>query len=147
MPALDVLSLVKAKAYLNVRSGEDDVELAEFISAAVERVERHLAGPAGIGVTLTDAATVTALQLLAVKAVLGEYWRTQRVRIGRGTAASTAAAVEADSGPGGAASLRSRLTELLGPPFDGTGASPPAPVGSFPPPRSWPDPPVVRCYW
>jgi hypothetical protein len=147
--ALDVLPVDKAREYLNIRTSElDEGELAEFIGAAVERVERHIAGEAGIGSTLVTAATTSALQLLAVKAVLGEYWRTQRVRVGRGIGAgSTAAAVEADTGPAGAAAIRIRLEDLLGPPFDGNGSDPPAPRGSFPAPVPWPDPARLRWGW
>lgn len=144
MAPLDVLPLVDAKRFLNIRTAEFDAELTEdFIGPAVERVERHLAGDAGIGQTLTTAAAATQLQILAVKAVLAEYWRTQRTRVGRGSFGTTAAAVEADSGPAGVASLRSRLEELLGPPFEGTGSAPPSPGGSFPRAQAWPDPPFM----
>jgi hypothetical protein len=144
MAPLDVLPVAAAREYLNIRRTDDDAELAEFIAAAVERVERHIAGDAGVGSTLTTAEDATALQLLAVKAVLADYWATQRVRVSRGTyGGGTAAAVEADTGPDGAASLRARLTELLGPPAGDGGGAPPAPTGSFPPGRLWPDPPRV----
>lgn len=149
MAALDILPIDKAREYLNIRTPElNEVELAEFIAAAVERVERHLAGDAGVGSTLVTAETTSALQLLAVKAVLAEYWRTQRARIGRGAAGgSTAAAVEADTGPAGAAALRMRLEDILGPPFDGAGSDPPRPAGSFPLAAPWPDPARLRWEW
>lgn len=146
MAPIDVLPLADAKRFLNIRTAEFDDELTQdFIGPAVERVERHLAGEAGIGQTLTTAAAATQLQILAVKAVLADYWRTQRTRVGGRSygGGTTAAAVEADSGPTGAASLRSRLTDLLGPPFEGSGSAPPAPGGSFPKAQPWPDPPFM----
>lgn len=152
MAALDVLPLDEAKDFLNISRArsEWDGELSGFIAAAVERVERHIAGEAGIGVTLVAAADANALQLLAVKAVLAEYWRTQRTRgVGRGGAGgTTAAAVEADSGPAGMASLRARLVDLLGPAAepDGLGTVP-APRGTFPPAQAWPDPVPPYASW
>lgn len=145
MGALDVLPLVAAKRYLNIKNDEWDDELEQdFIPPAVERVERHIAGQAGVGVTLTAAADATATQILAVKMVLGEYWRTQRTAAGRGGFGGTSAAqVDADTGPAGTASLRSRLTDMLGPPADSDDLDGPvpSPTGAFPPAQRWPDPP------
>lgn len=136
MAAIDVLPLPTAKQHLNKRSDDtvDDLELLGMIDAAVERVERHV----GPGVLGTPA---TGLQLLAVKAVLAVYWRTQRVRrTGGGQGGASGAAIELDTAPGGAAPIRAVLTDLLGPPVDGGVDTPPAPVGAFPPAQGWPDP-------
>ncbi|HEY9354604.1 MAG TPA: head-tail connector protein [Nocardioides sp.] len=145
MGALDILPLDVAKTYLNFRGEQNDAELATFIPPAVERVERHL------GRTL-DPATVTAIEVLAVKVVLAEYWRTQRANYGRSSygGGASGAAIEADSGPAGEAPLRVRLTELLGDPATGTGAAAPEPLGSFPSAQAWPDPITVSrgsCRW
>lgn len=143
MAPLDVLPLPAAKEYLNIPAAStvNDTELAGFVPAAVERVERHL------GRTLVSAATSTASEVLAVKVVLGEYWRTQRVRAKGGGAygggGASGAAIEADSGPAGAAPLRVRLTELLGDEVSEPGEGP---RGSFPAPSRWPDP-AERVAW
>lgn len=133
MSALDVLSVEDAKAYLNERTTAHDDELARFIGAAVARVEKHL------GRSLVDAAEVTPLEQLAVEMVLADYWRTQR------TSASTRGGYvsppyEGDDGPGGVASLRVRLTDLLGEPAAEKAGAGSAPQGSFPAPAAWPDP-------
>lgn len=135
MAPLEVLPLPAAKEYLNIPAASvvNDAELAGFVPAAVERVERHL------GRTLVDAATSTASEVLAVKVVLGEYWRTQRVRARGGAmgGGQTGAAIEADSGPAGVAPLRVRLTELLGDEVSEPGEGP---RGAFPAASRWPDP-------
>ena len=150
MSALDVLPLVDAKRYLNIplARAEDDAELAGFVPAAVQRVERHLWGESSTQ-QLEDLDVVSPLQLLAVKVVLGEFWRTQRLRTARAGSGASGTAIDADSGPAGLASLRTRLTELLGPPADGKGSDPAEPVGSFPPALPWPDPvvPVSARWW
>lgn len=140
MAALDVLPLDVAKRYLNIPLDRttDDVELSEdFIPPAVERVERHLGRP------LVDVASTTATERLAVKVVLGAYWRTQRVGMGRsgsyGGGGASGAALEADSDPAGAAPLRARLTDLLGESAEDEALTP-APIGCFPPAAAWPDP-------
>lgn len=149
MSALDVLPLDAAHRYLNIPLATtiDDDELTEFIEAAVQRVERHLFGENSDEHLDPDA--LSALQVLAVKVVLAEYWRTQRYKTARGAGGSSGTAIEADSGPAGLASLRVRLTELLGPPADGAAGGVPAPVGEFPPAVGWPDPalPARRCSW
>ena len=135
MSALDVLPLDDAKRYLNIPAATtaNDEELSErFIPAAVARVGKHL------GRSLLDDPEIDPLELMAVEVVLAEYWKTQQVSVApRGY---TQQPWEADNGPGGSASLRARLTDLLGEPAatkpgDGT-----APQGSFPPPSPWPDP-------
>ena len=153
MTALDVLPLEKAKRHLNIplATTTDDAELVEFIEAAVARVDRHLfTGPErDTGRSLGDGnEPVTPLRLLAVKAVLAEYWRTQRVRSARGGGGTSAAVIEQNSGPGGMASLRARLTDLLGPPVpddNPTASAAGAPRGDFPAPQPWPDP--ARTRW
>jgi len=62
--------------------------------------------------------SVTAAEKLAVKVVLAEYWRTQRVEVAANAARGYASgvALEADAGPAGTAPLKVRLAELLGPP-------------------------------
>jgi hypothetical protein len=144
---LAVLPLDKAKLHLNIppTSTTNDVELEEdFIPPAAERVERHL------GRELVPDA-MSGSERLAVKVVLAEYWRTQRVSTGRGGfggGGASGAALEADSDPAGAAPLRRRLVDLLGPGADDVGSGSGAgPVGSFPPAESWPDPAVVRRGW
>ncbi|TAK32339.1 MAG: hypothetical protein EPO40_03150 [Myxococcaceae bacterium] len=133
-----VLNLADAKIYLNIPAARtaDDVELGGFIPPAEARVARHLGRP-----PVADAP----LEVLAVKVVLGEYWRTQRAGR-RGGGGNAAAATEADSGPAGTASLKVRLTELLGEPA-AAGGGVPAPVGSFPPAECWPDPAQGRTVW
>lgn len=149
MSALDVLSLDDAKRYLNIPLANtvDDAELTEFIAAAVQRVERHLFGENSDEHLDPDA--LSALQVLAVKVVLAEFWRTQRFKTARAAGSASGTSIEADTGPAGLASLRARLTELLGPPVDGAAGGVPAPVGEFPPPVDWPDPalPAVRWVW
>lgn len=139
MAALDVLPLPAAKEYLNIPAAStvNDTELAGFIPAAVERVERHLGRP------LIDAATSTASEVLAVKVVLGDFWRTQRVRAGRSFGGASSSAVEADSGPAGMAPLRVRLSDLLGEEVSEPGE---IPRGSFPAASRWPDP-AERLVW
>lgn len=136
--AIDVLPLPTAKQHLNIRTENtvEDLELIEMIGAAVERVERHT----GPGVLAAPAA---GLQLLAVKAVLAVYWRTQRVRRtgGAGQGGASGAAIELDNAPGGAAPIRAILTDLLGPPVEGgVDDDTPSPLGSFPLPLPYPDP-------
>jgi hypothetical protein len=146
--ALDVLPLDAAKRYLNIPLANtiDDGELTEFIGAAVQRVERHLFGENSA--EHLDPLAVSALQVLAVKVVLAEYWRTQRYKTARAAGGSSGTAIEADSGPAGLASLQVRLTELLGPPADGASGGVPAPVGEYPPVQAWPDPPFPSgCVW
>lgn len=142
MPPLDdVLPLAAAKRYLNIplSSTVNDDELEEeFIPPAVERVGRHL------GRSLIDADEVTPSELLACKVVLGEYWRTQRFRRGGGAGGPSGAAIEADTGPAGAAPITNRLTELLGPPADREETKP---TGSFPPATAWPDPAMPCAAW
>lgn len=136
MSALDVLPLAAAKEHINFRApqdqGQNDAEILEMIPAAAERVERHLGRPPSAG---------SFSERLAVKVVFAEYWRTQRgsstTRGSRGGGGASGAAIEADSGPAGAAPLTSRLTELLGDPVQEAGD---APRGSFPEPQRWPDP-------
>lgn len=135
MSALDVLPLDKAKLYLNIppTATQNDDELRDdFIPPAVERVERHL------GRALVPAE-MTGSERLAVKLVLAEYWRTQRAKVGRGVSGggTSGAAIESDSGPGGMAAIKTRLTDLLGPPAAEAGSGP---VGSFPAAQAWPDP-------
>lgn len=142
MSALDVLPLEVAKEYLNITSDRQDDELTGFIPAAVLRVVRHT------GHNLDTAADASPLELLACKVVLADFWRTQRVAApGRGGygGGSSGAAIEADSGIGGEAPLRVKLTELLGPPA-ATGDVRPEPVGCFPQPQPWPDPPFAVRY-
>ncbi len=137
MAALDVLPLAAAKEHINFRppqdQGQNDAEILEMIPAAVERVERHL------GRTLSDAVTASFSERLAVKVVFATYWQTQRGTTTRGSRGGGASgtAIEADSGPAGAAPLTSRLTELLG---DAAQEAGDAPRGSFPEPEPWPDP-------
>lgn len=144
MAALDVLPLDQAKKHVNAKLDvtTDDDEMKAFIPAAVERVDRHLFTEAerAAGRSLANPGEqVTASRQLAVKVVFAEYWRTQRGRSARASVgAMSAAAVETDSGPAGVASLRLRLTELLGPAAAESGSTPPS--GSFPPPAAWPDP-------
>jgi len=130
---LGVLSLADAKEHLNKISPVSDEELRLMLPAAVERVERHT------GRALSGATQVTASEVLAVKLVLAEYWRTQRAKVGRGVSGGGASgvAIESDSGLGGMAAIKTRLTDLLGPPAAEAGA---APVGSFPAAQPWPDP-------
>jgi hypothetical protein len=137
--ALDVLPLAKAKRYLNIPAERttDDEELAEFIGPAVQRVGEH------VGRELVDEQSCTPLELLAVKVVLGAYWRTQRVNMGRGGSYGggvSGSALEADSDPAGAAPIRRRLIDLLGEPADDGKAPHTAPQGNFPSPEPWPDP-------
>jgi len=146
--ALDVLPLDAAKRYLNIPLANtiDDGELTEFIGAAVQRVERHLVGEDSDEHLDPDA--VTPLQVLAVKVVLAEYWRTQRYKTARAAGGASATAIDADSGPAGLASLQVKLTELLGPPADGASGGVPAPVGEYPLVQAWPDPPFpAGCVW
>lgn len=133
MAGLGVLSLADAKEHLNKISPVSDEELRLMLPAAVERVERHTGRP------LAGATQVTASEVLAVKLVLTEYWRTQRAKVSRGVSGGGASgtAVESDSGPGGMAAIKTRLTDLLGPPAAEPGS---APVGSFPAALPWPDP-------
>lgn len=144
MAALDVLPLDQAKKHVNTELAitTDDAEMTAFIEAAVERVDRHLWTEAEreTGRSLTAAGEpVTPSRRLAVMVVFAEYWRTQRPRGARsGGAAVSVAAVEADSGPAGVASLTSRLTELLGPAAESSSGT--AAVGSFPAALPWPDP-------
>lgn len=138
-----VLSLRDAKDYLNKISPVSDEELRLMLPAAVERVERH------VGRDLTGATHVSASEILAVKLVLAEYWRTQRARTGRGVGGGGASgvAIESDSGPGGMAAIKTRLTDLLGPPAAEVGSGP---SGCFPDPQPWPDPaalPPGRWAW
>lgn len=134
-----MLPLEKAKWYLNIPAERttDDDELTEFIAPAVQRVGQH------VGRELVDEQSCTPLELLAVKVVLGAYWRTQRVNMGRGGSYGggvSGSALEADSDPAGVAPIRRRLIDLLGDPADdGTGQAA-APQGCFPPAESWPDP-------
>lgn len=145
---LEVLPLEKAKLHLNIpsTSTQNDDELRDdFIPPAVERVERHL------GRELVPAE-MTGSERLAVRVVLAEYWRTQRVSTGRGGyggGGASGAALEADSDPAGAAPLRRRLIDLLGPAADdATGAGGGlAPRGSFPLPQPWPDPAARVLPW
>lgn len=152
MSALDVLPLDAAKRYLNIPLAvtNDDDELTEFIGAAVQRVERHLYGEdsAGNPKEHLDPAALSALQVLAVKVVLAEYWRTQRYKTARAAGGVSGTAIEADSGPAGLASLQVRLTELLGPPADGESGGVLSPVGEYPEAPAWPDPPFpAGCLW
>lgn len=140
MSALDVLPLEKAKRYLNIplaQTQHDDELEQDFIPPAVERVQRHL------GRTLVDETSTSGSERLALKMVLGEYWRTQRVAAGRGRISGGGAsgtAIEADSGPAGEAPLRVRLTDLLGEEAPDQHTSP---RGTFPPACGWPDPAAV----
>lgn len=148
MSALDVLPLDAAKRYLNIPLANvlDDGELTEFIGAAVQRVERHLFGESS-DVHL-DPDAVSPLQVLAVKVVLAEYWRTQRYKTARAGGGASGTAIEADSGPAGLASLPVKLTELLGPAADDASGGALAPVGEYPPVQAWPDPPFPSgCVW
>lgn len=141
-----VISLGDARDYLNKAVGGqvDEDELRTLMAAAVERVDRHLFTQAerDAGRTLATEPAVSESQVLAVKMVLAEFWRTQRNRLGSrsGGLGASGAATEADSGPAGAAPLTVRLTDLLGEPADGAGGGVPAPVGSFPAACEWPDP-------
>lgn len=139
MAALDVLPLADAKVYLNITTTAHDDELEKFIGAAVARVDKHLGLDQPGEVSLAEQTELTPLQRLAVEMVLAEYWRTQRISA---TNRSTYVAQpwEDDDGPAGTASLRARLTDLLGEPAAtkrGTGA---APQGTFPSATPWPDP-------
>jgi len=150
--ALDVLPLDAAKRYLNIPLANtiDDGELTEFIGAAVQRVERHLYGEDSDGNPNEhlDPDALSALQVLAVKVVLAEYWRTQRFKTARAGGGASGTAIEADSGPAGLASLRVKLTELLGPAADDEAAAALAPTGEYPPVLAWPDPPFpAGCVW
>lgn len=146
-----VISLADARAYLNKLGGgaADEDELRTMLAAAVERVDRHLysAADRAAGRTLNVEPVITESQVLAVKMVLAEFWRTQRARLGgRPTGMGTAAgAMDSDSGPAGVAPLTVRLTDLLGLPSGG-GDAVPAPVGSFPVAQPWPDP-ANRVSW
>lgn len=142
-----VISLSDVRDYLNkatTGAQPDEDELRTMMAAAVERVDRHLFSQAERdgGRTLATEAVITQSQVLAVKVVLAEFWRTQRARLGGGRGQmgiSTAGAVaEMDNGPSGSASLTLRLTDLLGDPADG-GDGVPAPMGSFPESCDWPD--------
>lgn len=148
-----VISLADARDFLNKSVGGqvDEDELRTMMAAAVERVDRHLFSrdERAAGRTLATEPLVTQSQVLAVKVVLAEFWRTQRTRLGgRATGiggATTAATSEADSGPAGVASLTARLTDLLGVPAAG-GDTVPAPAGSFPAADPWPDP-ASHVHW
>ncbi|OJY47601.1 hypothetical protein [Pseudonocardia sp. 73-21] len=141
-----VISLADARDYLNkVAGGQvDEDELRTMMAGAVERVDRHLFTRAerDAGRTLASEPTVSESQVLAVKMVLAEFWRTQRSRLGgRGAGmAAAAAAIDSDSGPAGTATLTVRLTDLLGPPLGADAGGVPQPAGSFPPACGWPDP-------
>lgn len=140
-----VISLGDARDYLNKIGAAtlDEDELRTMMAAAVERVDRHLYSQAERdgGRTLATESTITQSQVLAVKMVLAEFWRTQRTRLGGRSmgGGGSGVAIELDSGPAGAAPLTVRLTDLLGDPADG-GDGVPAPVGSFPTACGWPDP-------
>jgi hypothetical protein len=152
-PALGgVISLADAKQHLNKSQVQtiDDEELRPVIAAAIERVDRHLwtKTDRDAGSSLTTRAQVSASEVLAVKTVLDVYWAPQRSRLNRTlNGGGGPAATELDSGPAGAASLTSRLTELLGLPAEGNAAAPPAPSGSYPDPSRWPDPIEVCVPW
>lgn len=140
----NVISLTDARLYLNKlgAGAVDEDELRTMIAAAVGRVDRHL------GRSLLDATSVTESEVLAVKAVLAEFWRTQRSRFGGRSNVgmpTTAAAIDLDAGPAGGASLRAKLTDLLGEPA-ASGGGVAAPTGSFPSPCEWPDP-AARVRW
>lgn len=138
MGALDVLPLVDAKRYLNIPAAvtTDDAELVQdFIPPAVQRVAEH------VGRELVNALSCSPMERLAVRVALGTYWRTQRpARSGGRGGAASGAAMDADSDPAGLASLRRRLTELLGEPATSGAAAGAAPRGVFPPATAWPDP-------
>lgn len=146
---LTVVSLADAKQHLNkvLTQQIDDEELRPIIAAAVERVDRHLwtAAERSAGMSLTTRGQVSPSERLAVLTVLDVYWAPQRSRINR-TVVTPGPAVELDAGPAGTASLTARLTELLGPPAEGRGAAPPAPVGAYPDPSGWPDPAIPSLY-
>ncbi|MEV1295782.1 head-tail connector protein [Pseudonocardia sp. NPDC049635] len=128
---LEVLPLDKAKEHLNrekIRQPGEDDELEEFIGAAVDRVSRHLGRPA-------DPSR--PLDVLAAKVVLAEYWKTQRPAAGRSSTYTGHVNPNADDGPTSGASIRVKLTDLLGPAAPDAGS---APQGLFPPPQAWPDP-------
>jgi hypothetical protein len=150
-----VVSLADAKLHLNKELGRsvDDEELRGMLPAAVRRVDRHLFTPAqrAAGETLADAVEVLPEQRLAVLTVLTEFWRTQRTRSyggagygSGGAAGASGTAIEADSGPAGAAPLTVRLTDLLGPAAADETDARGAPQGSFPEAQPWPDP---ACRW
>lgn len=149
-----VVSLADAKQHLNkaLQGTVDDEELRPMLAAAVRRVDRHLwtREQRDAGATLNVATHLEPEQRLAVLAVLAEYWRTQRARGGGrgGGGGTTAAAIAEDSGPGGMASLKSRLTDLLGPPApedNAAAVTAGAPRGCFPAAEPWPDPALVRA--
>lgn len=145
-PTGGVISLGDARAYLNKLGGTaaDEDELRTMLAAAVERVDRHLYSRAerDSGRTLAAEPVISESQVLAVKMVLAEFWRTQRARLGgRGAGmAAAAAAIDSDAGPAGTAPLTVRLADLLGPPLGADAGGVPQPVGSFPPACGWPDP-------
>ncbi|AEA27919.1 hypothetical protein Psed_5792 [Pseudonocardia dioxanivorans CB1190] len=148
MYATEVLSLEAAKAYLNedLESTVNDDELTEFIEAAVARVDKHLGLDQIPGAGLAYAAEVTPLQRLAVKTVLRVYWDTQRTSV-TDRNGYTAQPWEDDNGPAGTASIRSKLTDLLGQAAAEPSGSGAAPQGAFPPPSCWPDPADRRRGW
>lgn len=135
-----VISLTDLRDYLN-KSGTgtaataEEGELRDLLGAAVERVERHT------GTTLAADGQITQLQVLAVKLVAADFWRTQRARSASRVAAAPQA-IDADSSPYGTAPLEVRLTELLGPAVSGKGSALP-PVGVFPDVAEWPDTPLI----
>lgn len=150
--AAAVVSLADAKAHLNKELGRtvDDDELRAMMPAAVRRVDRHLWSPTerAAGATLAVATEILPEQRLAVLTVLVDFWRTQRNRSYGGGATyggtgASGAAIEADSGPAGAAPLKVRLTDLLGPAADDEDAERAQPRGSFPLAQPWPDPVCV----
>lgn len=83
---------------------------------AIVNTDSAFGGP--VEVTYKVGRTsVTANEKLAVKMVLAEYWRTQRVEVSRAAGISYASgvALESDAGPAGTAPMRLRLQEILGP--------------------------------
>jgi hypothetical protein len=91
-----------------------------LIDSRIPAVTSGVGSPFYGDVALTYVAgrtSVTAAEKLAVKMVLAEYWRTQRVEVAANSARGYASgvALEADAGPAGTAPLKIRLQELLGP--------------------------------